>query len=107
MVASESASRGLVRTPSVDVSEVERGQLAALSTSPTETRVVRGKVELVVDQDAGTLVGASCVGPEADSWAAELALAIRAEIPLALLADHIRAFPTWSEAISVALEEAP
>jgi dihydrolipoamide dehydrogenase len=99
--------RGLeVRTPFFDVSEVERAQLQALSTSHTEKRRVRAKLELVVDTNAGTLVGASCVGPEADSWAAELALAIRAEIPLELLAEHIRAFPTWSEAISVALEEA-
>ncbi|GGL11658.1 hypothetical protein [Mangrovihabitans endophyticus] len=50
------------------------------------------------------LVGATCVGPDADSWGAELALAIRAQVPLPVLRDHLRAFPTWSEAITAALD---
>jgi dihydrolipoamide dehydrogenase len=104
--AEQARERGFdVRTARTDLADVERGQLVALSASPTGRGVVRGKVELVTDPRTGTLVGASCVGPEADSWGAELALAIRAEIPIALLAQHMRAFPTWSEAVTAALDD--
>ena len=57
-------------------------------------------MELVVDAATGRLLGASAIGPEADSWAGELALAVRAGLHVDLLSDHVRAFPTWSEAIS-------
>jgi dihydrolipoamide dehydrogenase len=36
---------------------------------------------------------------------AEAALAIRAEIPLAALADVVRAYPTYGEAIGIAAGE--
>jgi len=35
---------------------------------------------------------------------AELALAIRAQEKLPVLCDHLRAFPTWSEIITAALD---
>ena len=88
-----------VLTSSFDVSEVERAALLAGAEPPPGRRVVRGRVELVADARSGVLVGASCVGPEADSWGAELALAVRARLDVHLLSEHIRAFPTWSEAI--------
>lgn len=55
--------------------------------------------------DGPRLVGAACVGPEADHWAAELTLAIRAEIDLAVLRDVVHAFPTFSEALEPAYDE--
>lgn len=58
-----------------------------------------GRLELVVDGSTGRLIGASAIGPDADSWAGELALAVRAGIDIRLLADHVHAFPAWSEAI--------
>ncbi|MBA2389641.1 MAG: NAD(P)/FAD-dependent oxidoreductase, partial [Geodermatophilaceae bacterium] len=58
-----------------------------------------GRLELVADARTGRLIGASAIGPEADSWAGELALAIRAGLDVRLLADHVHAFPAWSEAI--------
>ena len=88
-----------VLTSSFDVSEVERAALLAGAERPPGRRVVRGRVELVADARSGVLVGASCVGPEADSWGAELALAVRARLDVHLLSHHIRAFPTWSEAV--------
>ncbi len=91
-----------VLTSSFDLGEVERAALASMATAPPGRRPVRGRVELVADAASGVLVGASCVGPEADSWGAELALAVRARLSVHLLAEHIRAFPTWSEAISLA-----
>ena len=58
-----------------------------------------GRLELVVDAATGRLIGAGAVGPDADSWAGELALAVRAGLDVRLLADHVHAFPAWSEAI--------
>ena len=60
---------------------------------------------LGLDTDAGLLVGASCVGPAGDARGAELALAIRAKVPLDTLQHHIRAFSTWSEAITALLPD--
>ncbi|WP_088318678.1 NAD(P)/FAD-dependent oxidoreductase [Kineosporia sp. R_H_3] len=64
-----------------------------------------GRLELVCDAASGVLVGATAVGPDADSWAGELALAVRARITVDVLADHVRAFPTWSEAIRPPAQE--
>ena len=47
----------------------------------------------------GILVGATALGPGADSWAAELALAVRARLSVATLADHVHAFPSWGEVL--------
>ena len=58
-----------------------------------------GEVALYADRARGVLVGAAAVGPAADSWAAELTLAIRAEVPLDVLADVVHAFPTYAEVL--------
>ena len=58
-----------------------------------------GEVALYADRSQRVLVGAAAVGPGADSWAAELTLAIRAEVPLDVLADVVHAFPTYAEVL--------
>jgi len=63
------------------------------------------RLELVADRAAGYLVGAVAVGPDADSWASELALAVHARVPLGTLVDLVHAFPTWGEAILPAVRE--
>jgi dihydrolipoamide dehydrogenase len=88
-----------VITASFDVAETERATLLRNAAPPPGHRSVHGYLELIADADERRLVGAACVGPEADSWGSELALAIRARLPLELLTQHVRAFPTWSEAI--------
>ena len=87
------------RTAAFDLSEVERAALVDGLPTPHGPWLVRGRVELVVAAGSGQVLGASCVGPEADSWGAELALAVRARLDVGLLAEHLQAFPTWSEAI--------
>jgi dihydrolipoamide dehydrogenase len=62
-----------------------------------------GVVVLVADVRRSVLVGASLVGPAADEWLGQLTLAVRAAVPLEVLADVVQAFPTYSEALTPAL----
>ena len=64
-----------------------------------------GCLELYADPGPGVLVGAVAVGPDAASWMGEITLAIRAKIPVAVLADVVHAFPTYGEALQAALRE--
>ncbi|PPK97654.1 dihydrolipoamide dehydrogenase [Kineococcus xinjiangensis] len=66
---------------------------------------VPGLVEVVVDARTGVVLGAACAGREADSWGAELALAVRARLDVELLEQHVRGFLTWSEAVYPAIEQ--
>ena len=55
--------------------------------------------------DGNRLVGAACVGPQADHWGAELTLAVRAEVDLSVLRDVVHAFPTFGEALEPVYDE--
>jgi pyruvate/2-oxoglutarate dehydrogenase complex dihydrolipoamide dehydrogenase (E3) component len=54
-----------------------------------------GLMKLVVDRDAGTLVGATCVGPHGGDVLGMLALAVQEHIPVHALRRMIYAFPTF------------
>ena len=64
-----------------------------------------GCLELYADAESGVLAGAVAVGPDAASWMGEVTLAIRAKIPVTILADVVHAFPTYGEALETALRE--
>jgi pyruvate/2-oxoglutarate dehydrogenase complex dihydrolipoamide dehydrogenase (E3) component len=64
-----------------------------------------GRVELYAHAESGLLIGAAAVGPNAPDWMGEITLAIRAGVPLAVLADTVHAFPTYGEALEPALRE--
>ena len=106
LTADQAAGQGIHgRTARFSVADVERAALLEAALPPGEHADVHGDVELVLDAERDVLVGATCVGHQADSWGAELALAIRAQVPLAVLRDTMRAFPTWSEAVTPALDD--
>ena len=64
-----------------------------------------GRVELYAQPESGLLLGAAAVGPHAPDWMGEVTVAIRAGLPLAILADTVHAFPTWSEALEPAIRD--
>jgi pyruvate/2-oxoglutarate dehydrogenase complex dihydrolipoamide dehydrogenase (E3) component len=52
---------------------------------------------LTLLSDGERLTGAYALGPEAGEWLQQATLAIRAHVPIAVLADTIQPFPTFSE----------
>jgi dihydrolipoamide dehydrogenase len=69
------------------------------------THAAEGQLELYADRRRGILVGAAAVGAYADHWTGELVLAVRAEVPVRVLADAVHAFPTLGEAIEPPMRE--
>jgi pyruvate/2-oxoglutarate dehydrogenase complex dihydrolipoamide dehydrogenase (E3) component len=64
-----------------------------------------GFVKVAADPERRILTGAVAVGPEAGEWLQQLTLAIRAEVPIETLLDVIPPYPTFSEAVFLALRE--
>lgn len=81
---------------SLDLSEVAR---ATTEGGPS------GLLVVIADRENNAVVGASAIGPRADEWLTEMTLAIRAQIPIDVLADVIHAFPTFSEAYEPLLRQ--
>jgi pyruvate/2-oxoglutarate dehydrogenase complex dihydrolipoamide dehydrogenase (E3) component len=59
---------------------------------------------LTLLSDGERLTGAYALGPEAGEWLQQATLAVRAHIPLEVLADTIQPFPTFSEIYVAALK---
>jgi pyruvate/2-oxoglutarate dehydrogenase complex dihydrolipoamide dehydrogenase (E3) component len=64
-----------------------------------------GFVRLFADPRERVLVGAVAVGPQATEWLGQLTLAVRSGTPVDVLLDTIQPYPTFSEAIFLALRE--
>jgi len=58
-----------------------------------------GLIKLVIDTDRDVLVGATSVGPTGGETLAGLAVAVRAEVPVATLRNSIYAYPTYWRAV--------
>jgi len=79
--------------------------LSAVPKTATYTRAYaesNGFLTLLSDGDR--LTGAYALGPEAGEWLQQATLAIRAQVPLDVLADTIQPFPTFSEIYIAALK---
>ena len=79
----------------------ERTSIARLSTYERPKRPISLKV--FADPQRRVLVGAVAVGPEAGEWLGQLTLAIRAQVPIEVVADTIQPYPTFSEMIHFAV----
>ncbi len=86
-------------TAAVDLSDVDRTE--------TYGRDLTGRFAVVADRDRGVLIGASAVGPLASEWIHQTVLAVRAEVPLAILRDTMAQFPTFSETLLSAVLQLP
>ncbi len=71
----------------------------------TYEREPRGELSVLVDRHRHVLVGAWAVAPLASEWIHYAALAIKAQIPLAVLRDTVAQFPTYTEAYLKAFEK--
>ena len=101
LTAAQARERGVV------VSEVTLDLPNAIARPYTYEENPRGSFGLVVDRERDVLVGAWAVAPLAGEWIHQAVLAIRAEIPVAVLKDTIAQFPTFSEAYVSALRNLP
>jgi dihydrolipoamide dehydrogenase len=78
--------------------------LADVPRTATYTRAyAEGNGFLTLLSDGERLTGAYALGPEAGEWLQQVTLAVRAHVPLEVLSDTIRPFPTFSEVITSAL----
>jgi len=82
---------------------VQLHSVARTSTYLRESAERPGFLTLFANGDV--LTGAVAVGPEAGEWLQQATLAIRTEIPVALLREVIQPFPTFSEAFVTALAD--
>ena len=64
-----------------------------------------GFLKLFADPERKVVVAGVAVGPEAGEWIGQITLAIRAQVPVAVLRDVIQPFPTFSETIYFAARE--
>jgi pyruvate/2-oxoglutarate dehydrogenase complex dihydrolipoamide dehydrogenase (E3) component len=82
--------------------------MVPLSEVPKTATYTRAYAEsngfLSLLSDGERLTGACALGPEAGEWLQQATLAIRAHIPLHVLADTIQPFPTFSEIYIAALK---
>jgi pyruvate/2-oxoglutarate dehydrogenase complex dihydrolipoamide dehydrogenase (E3) component len=79
--------------------------LAEVSKLSTYTRAyAESNGFLTLLSDGERLTGAYALGPEAGEWLQQATLAIRARVPIEVLADTIQPFPTFSEIYVAALK---
>lgn len=86
-----------VATATLDLSRSDR-------TETYGTELIGG-IGIVADREREVLVGAWAVGPLASEWIHTAVLAVRAEVPLAVLRDQMAQFPTFSELLPLAVRE--
>ena len=102
-MASVGMSAGQARGAGIEVitAAMDLSELARVHTDGA----AGGRLILVADRAREVLVGAAGLGPGADDWISEASVAIRASVPLRLLADVVHPFPTVAQAYELPLRE--
>lgn len=101
-VASVGHRLGDLRAEGIEVVSHEV-ELSATDRTDTYGKDLHGGLVVHADPVRRVLLGATGVGPLASEWIHTLALAIRAEIPVEVVADAIFQFPTFSELVASAV----
>jgi pyruvate/2-oxoglutarate dehydrogenase complex dihydrolipoamide dehydrogenase (E3) component len=78
----------------------------ATSARGYSVQAKRGHVTIVVDRSSRTLIGAAMACPDASAAVHECVLAIRARVPIDVLADTIHAFPSTSRILNALFADA-
>ena len=85
---------------------ISRWELTSTPRLSTYERPKRpGFVKVAADPVRRVVTGAVAVGPEAGEWLQQLTVAIRAEVPVETLLDVIQPYPSFGEAVFLALRE--
>jgi dihydrolipoamide dehydrogenase len=103
-VAAVGLSAAAAREQGIDVGTVTLDLAAEISRPVTYEEMPRAWLNLVADRTNGTLVGAWAFAPLAGEWIHWAVLAIKAQLPLAVLADTIPQFPTYCEGYTLGLQ---
>jgi dihydrolipoamide dehydrogenase len=106
-VAAVGLTEADARAQGLDVVSATIDLPSAIARPYTFEEKPAGTYGVVVDRLRQVLVGAFAVAPLAGEWIHTAVLAIRAEIPVAVLKDTIAQFPTFSEALGTALRSIP
>ncbi len=104
-VASVGMTESQARESGIALATAKVKLAAAVARPWTYETDPRGELMVIADTRRSTLIGAWAVGPMASEWIHYAALAIKAQLPLAVLRDTVAQFPTYSEAYLKALEE--
>ena len=103
-VAAVGLSADAARQAGIEAAEAEVDLAEAIARPWTYEKDPTGTLGVVADRKRQVLVGAWAVAPLAGEWIHFAALAIRAAIPLDVLADQVAQFPTYTEAFRAAIE---
>jgi dihydrolipoamide dehydrogenase len=106
-VASVGMSETDAREAGINVAATTIDLPTSIARPYTYEQEPRGKLGVVVDRDRQVLIGCWIVAPLAGEWIHQAVLAIRAEVPVAILKDTIAQFPTFSEGFGYALRTLP
>ncbi|MEJ7717467.1 MAG: NAD(P)/FAD-dependent oxidoreductase [Thermoleophilaceae bacterium] len=103
-IAAVGLSEEAAREAGIDVATATVDLAASLARPVTYERDPRGELGIVADRARGVLVGAWAVSPLASEFIHEAVVSIRAEVPVEVLLDTVRQFPTFAEGMFKALD---
>ena len=106
-VAAVGMTEAQAREQGIDVATATIDLPTSIARPYTFQQNPTGTFGVVVDSSRQVLLGAWAVAPLAGEWIHTAVLAIRAEIPVAVLKDTIAQFPSFSEAFGAALRSLP